>query len=245
MDSSDRQFNFIDTPRDWLNNDLFLTHMFDAASIALPYIEGLVNFSVKNALGKIQDKKLYEACIRFIEQETSHSREHIKCNDMLKENGYSFPGFVRTFKKKLTNLKTKWSALSILAIGVGLECLNTVISKTIIDERVLTHTELQIQQFWQWHMLEEIEHRSVLIDLYSHLGGGYFRRVAMLALVLWFYCFYGIKIYFGFLRIDGASFFQGMKCIFGKKSFFIKSLFKSFRSFSYHYHPDQYFGLAR
>ncbi len=233
------QFNFSNTPKNWLNNNLYISHMFDTSSIAIPYIEGLVNFSVKNVLDKIQDKQLYAACLKFIEQETSHAREHIKCNNRLNEHGYRFPSFISNFKKKLNYIRTKWSTLSIIAVGVGFECFTTIISNSVLEEKILAQPEMEIQQFWQWHMHEEIEHRSVLMDLYLHLGGGYLRRVVMLALVLGCYCYYGIKIYFGFLRVDKASFFAGLKCICGIKSFFLKSLFKTLPCFRYSYHPNQ------
>lgn len=233
-----KQFNFANTPKAWLNNNIYLSHMFDTSSIVIPYVEGLVNYSVKNSLNKIKDKQLYEACLKLIAQETYHAREHIKCNNVLNAHGYHFAFFVQTFKKKLTRIKAKWSALSVLGICVGFECFTTIISNIVIKEKILAQPEVEMQQFWQWHMFEEIEHRAVLMDLYLHLGGGYLRRVITLALVLWCYCFYGIKIYFGFLRADQASLLQGTKFIFNR-SFFLRSLFKTWRCFRYNFHPNE------
>jgi len=35
----------------------------------------------------------------------------------------------------------------------------------------------------RWHGAEEVEHRAIALDLYHHLWGGYFRRIAGIAIV--------------------------------------------------------------
>lgn len=112
------------------------------------------------------------------------------------------------------------------------------ISQIVLTDDLLKNAENDVARFWKWHMMEELEHKSVLMDLYIQMGGGYVRRVSIYTLVLIHYCYYGLKIYFTFLKVKKASRFRGLQCVFGKNSFFIKSIFRSFQYYRYQYHPD-------
>ncbi len=235
----DLQFDFCNAARPWLNNDIYLTHMFNTPSIVLPYVEGLVNFSVKNLLHTVQDKDLHEHCLNFVKQETFHSREHVKYNKVLLKNGFTFDKVIQQIRRKLQYVKYKWSPLSILAIGVGFECFTSIISITVLENNSLDKADDILKHFWLWHMMEELEHKSVLMDLYHQSGGGYFRRITIFTLVLISYCYYGWKIYSTFLKLENLSLINGLSYATRKSSFFRKSLLGALKCYRYRYHPNK------
>lgn len=235
----DLKFNFSLAATAWLNNDVYLSQMFNAPSIVLPEIECFVNYAVYHALGHIKDKTLHEHCLNFIKQEARHAKTHIQYNSTLKDAGLSCDKVVNKLKQHLQKIKKRWSLLSILAVAVGFESFTMTISKIVLEKDLLRHSEKDINQFWRWHMMEELEHKQVLIDLYLQMGGGYFRRVAIFTLVLLNYFYYGLKIYFKFLSVNKASKWKGLRCIFSKNSFFLKSVIQSLRFYHYNYHPNK------
>lgn len=234
----DLHFDFSSMNQPWIKNNPFLAHMFNAPSLGLPYMEGFVNYVAKRCMGQITDKKLLIRCLDFIQQETFHAREHVKYNQKLKEQGYSADGIIEHLKINLSHIKNRWSLLSLLAVGVGFECLTAVMSKTVIEDHVLAQADREIQQFWCWHMQEELEHRSVLFDLYRALGGGYCRRTGMYTLVIIYYCYYTLRIYLSLLKRDKAPLGRGLCFTVNKKSFFRKSIIKSLKFYRFKYHPS-------
>ncbi|WP_172622840.1 metal-dependent hydrolase [Aquicella siphonis] len=235
--SRDLTFDFSGAARPWLNQDAYLTHMFNASSLFLPYVEGFVNYAVHNAMQSVEDKKLLADCRQFIQQETLHAREHVKYNGVLGFYGFSCSDIVQSIKNKLKRIRMKWTILSVLGAAAGFECFTAIISQVVLEEGLLNQADENLKRFWRWHMTEELEHKTVLMDLYHYLGGGYFRRISILTLVLIGYCCYGMRIYFNLLRVGHLSRWKGLACICGKKSFFRKSLIQAFRCYHYRYHP--------
>lgn len=113
------------------------------------------------------------------------------------------------------------------------------ISRIVLEKNILCQSKNDITQFWRWHMMEELEHKEVLIDLYKKMGGGYFRRISVFSLVLINYFYYGLKIYFKFLSLARISKFQGLRRIFSRNSFFLQSVLESLKFYRYHYHPSK------
>lgn len=207
--------------------------------MVLPYVEGFVNFTVINVLNKVGDKNLNSACQAFLKQESLHAREHIKYNTMLNKHGYFCSEIVNSLRNKFSRMKNKWSPLSLLAVAAGFECFTSIMSKFVLEDQVLTQYNEPADRFWKWHMMEELEHKSVLMDLYNHLGGGYIRRISILSLVLYCYCYYSAKIYINLLRTDNKPVIKGLLFACRKDSFFRKSLIKSLSCYRFHFHPRQ------
>jgi predicted metal-dependent hydrolase len=235
----DYHFDFSSMAKKWLNNNLYTTHMFNSPSIGVPYIEGLVNFAVKQALPKISDKQMLEECLNFVTQETSHSREHIKYNRQLNQLGYHADNIANNIKKKLIHFKKKSSLLTVLAMAAAFENLAGAVSITVFEDNILEHADPMIKDFWEWHLMEELEHKTIVFDLYQHLGGGYLRRILIYTITMIYYCYYSLKIYLSFVKKDGGSKIKGFLFVSSRKSFFMKSLFRSLIFYKFKFHPNQ------
>jgi predicted metal-dependent hydrolase len=235
----DLNFDFSLAATAWLNNDICLTHMFNTPSIVLPQIECFVNFAVYHCLDHINDITFREQCFNFIKQESRHAKTHMQYNSILRNANYFCDEVVNKLKHKLQKIKKKWSLISILAVAVGFESFTMTISKIVLEENILGNSDNDINQFWRWHMMEELEHKQVLFDLYQQMGGGYVKRITIFTLVLINYFYWGLKIYFKFLNINKVSKLKGLKYIFSKNSFFLKSVIQSLKFYRYNYHPNK------
>jgi predicted metal-dependent hydrolase len=51
--------------------------------------------------------------------------------------------------------------------------------KFMMEPDGLGNPESPIMQMWEWHFVEELEHRNVTFDVYDHVCGGYFYRLAV------------------------------------------------------------------
>lgn len=235
----DIHFDFTQMPRFWLNGDVYVTHMFNASSVGFPAVEQFVIQAVKSYIDKIQLQELHTACLGLIKQEAMHSREHGQYNQRLIEQKYDVAFFAESLHRTLHKLKKKYSPLFILAVALGFESFTTIVCKQILEKDILLSIDNETKRFWKWHTMEELEHKSVLMDLYKYVGGGYVLRVSALTLVLLAYCYYGIRIYSNFLRHDKVSVLKGLVNLFWKNTFFVKSLLKALACYRYSYCPGK------
>lgn len=235
----DLKFDFTQSPKHWIKQDICTTHMFNTPSLFLPYMEGFVTYAVRAVLDKIHDGKLRQDCLNFIKQEMCHAREHVNYNTMLKNHGYTIPADIKKIKRQLYWLRRVCSPLSLLAIAVGFECFTTFLCKSALENQTLLNADDTMKRFWKWHMMEELEHKSILMDVYIHLGGGYLKRITAFTMVLVVYCHYALSIYRHFLKADTHSQLQGIAHALHKQSFFRKSLILALRCYSYRFHPYQ------
>lgn len=119
----DLHFDFSLAATTWLNEDFYLTQMFNAPSIALPYIESFVNFTAVSCLGKFNDIPLHVRCLDFVRQESLHAREHVKYNKILSKQGLANQEVIVKLTRKLNKIKRNGSLLSMLAVAAGLKML--------------------------------------------------------------------------------------------------------------------------
>lgn len=219
-----KQFDFTGMTSTWLKGNFYLTQMFNTASIYLPYMEGLMSYIVRRALPMVTDEKLKIDCENFIKQESYHAREHARYNMQLSHLGFEAKRASSMLRSALCKIKTQWSLMSLLAVGVSFESITLMMSHTALEEGLISEAASPMVEFWCWHMNEEIEHRSVLFDLYCHLGGGYLRRIIIHSIVTLSCCSYSLRLYLKFVRRSGYPLLKGLATVLSPRTFFVKSL---------------------
>jgi predicted metal-dependent hydrolase len=232
-------FDFSTVPHYWLKDSPEETYLFNAPSLILPAVEGMVNAAALRALPHITDEKLKHLCEQFIQEERAHAKQHAQYNQhFLKQYGF-IKKIIARFKVRLKQTRVTCSSSSLLALAVGCECFAGIISHTVLSRHVLEKGHPVMKAFWTWHMTEELQHRAVLMDVYRHLGGGYIRRICCLTVVILVYLNYGAKIYFGLLKKDNIPFWRGLQAAWGHQSFFRKSVIATLKCYGLSYHPRQ------
>ncbi|MBA9045471.1 MULTISPECIES: metal-dependent hydrolase [Streptomyces] len=181
-------FSWEDTPLHWVPGDPFTTHTINVLHLLLPAGERWFVQVYKQALPLIKDDRLREDVIGFIGQEAMHSQSHDEVLPHLREQGLDptpYTAQVDWFFEKLLGDRTlppgrarRWWLLERVALIAAIEHYTAflgdwVLGAAELDRRGADPTMLDLLR---WHGAEEVEHRSVAFDLFTHLDGSYRRR---------------------------------------------------------------------
>jgi len=195
-------FDWEKTPLHWIPGDPVGTHMINSFHIVLPEGEKWFIQCVKDATPHIKDAKLREEIKGFIGQEMVHARSHQGVLDrLLEQNGIDVskitgpagkgnaerPAQMAALKDKS---KRKWRRrlLFELAAVASIEHYTAVLGQWIMDNDNLDKAGVDptMLDLLRWHGAEEVEHRSVVFDVYQQMGGRYPLRVAAWVVSLFF-----------------------------------------------------------
>jgi uncharacterized protein len=68
----------------------------------------------------------------------------------------------------------------------GFEAFTTALSRFSFETKLLDRVKHPAaRDLFQWHLVEELEHRTVAFDVYEHVCGGYFYRLAIGLFAQW------------------------------------------------------------
>ncbi|MEO0589368.1 MAG: metal-dependent hydrolase [Pseudomonadota bacterium] len=159
---------------DWFDNDPFHTAIFNAFSISFPSGEKEFMDTVRHFEGQIKDEKLLTEVRGFYQQEGIHTREHLRYNRMLcKARGYNLEHLERPFTQLMERMRSDPRATPEvrLAATVGLEHFTAGFAEVLLKTSYLDKADPKLRELWQWHSLEEMEHKAVAFDVFQAVCG--------------------------------------------------------------------------
>ena len=141
---------------------------FAALSASFPRGEAMFVDAVKAFRDQVPPELAAE--IRdFIRQEVNHSREHIAFNRATREAGYAMEE-IDARVKSLVELTQSKPPLVQLAITCALEHFTAMFAHEFLrDPAPLATAGMGDPSLWQWHAVEEIEHKAVAYDTFLHV----------------------------------------------------------------------------
>ncbi len=170
--------NLVITPRDrrfgrgktqqrwWLGDDPIATAFYNALSITFPRGEAFFIESVR-AFRDHAPPKLAGEIAAFIKQEVMHGREHIAFNNRVTDAGYDISLLERKVTESLEMTKGRDPVLN-LAVTMVLEHYTAIMAKSFLIGNHFDKADPEVRQLWQWHAIEEIEHKGVAYDTWLH-----------------------------------------------------------------------------
>lgn len=190
-------------PKYWNDNSPFKTHFLNALSITLPDCEKFFIETVKPHIKKIDDPVLLLNTKEFVKQESHHRLAHKLYNDWLIEQGLPVNQLQNSTNKMWNFVRKHLNNNAQLALTICVEHITVVYASVFLScHSILENMHPQFRQIWQWHAVEEIEHKAVTMDIWNTTSGSLFlRRLAML-LVLPTYMWYVGKNTIVFLHAD-------------------------------------------
>jgi uncharacterized protein len=141
---------------------------YAALSAAFPHGEAFFVRSVAQ-FSKQVPPELKTEVDAFVRQEALHSREHVTFNIAIGEAGMPIEAMIARSTKQLMGAETR-GPLNRLATTVALEHFTSIFAEKVLsDPRHLAHYSGEDLALWQWHAVEEIEHKAVAMDVFNHM----------------------------------------------------------------------------
>lgn len=160
--------------QDWFDGHPFKTAWFNAMSMTFPLGEKFFIDSVRHFADEIDDPKL-EAEIRgFCGQEGFHRREHERYNRALCGlRGYDYAYLEGRLAKNIARGKKLMSPLEQLAVTAALEHITAILAESSLadDSPMAQVRDPAMRALWDWHAVEEMEHKAVAFDVFRAVGG--------------------------------------------------------------------------
>lgn len=168
-----RRFNLREPlSRDWHGGRAFHTAFFNALSLSFPSGEKFFVDSVKHYLPRIDDPKLKRDAAAFVQQEYVHRREHHRYNQMLAEmRGFELETLESLYNREIERANRE-PPIARLAATVVLEHITAMFAAgSMRNSRWMDGAHPAMADLWQWHAIEETEHKSVAYDVFLAIGG--------------------------------------------------------------------------
>lgn len=151
----------------WLGGDRVATAVFNALSLTFPDGERMFMESVRHFKPMLEGELLAEANA-FIAQEAIHTREHVAMNKALDPAHYPL-ATIRAHIQKNMDIAKGLGPVGELAATIALEHFTALLGNFILGgaDGMLDGAPEDMRRLWQWHALEETEHKAVAFDVFN------------------------------------------------------------------------------
>jgi predicted metal-dependent hydrolase len=189
------RFDWSNTPLHWVPDDPFATHLWNVLHLLLPIGERQFINAVNEAAPLVDDPDLKAAIKPFVQQESWHAWAHQVVLDHLAEQGIDTKPYIDKFQKFTSAGGNqhqgwpmplqRWWLYRRLADVAALEHFTAVLGQWMIQNRGLDYagTDPVMLDLLRWHGAEEVEHRSLVFDVYQNVCGNYPQRALSMLLV--------------------------------------------------------------
>lgn len=213
-------------PLYWFDGDPFPTHFMNALSSVFPDGEAFFVRSVQQVRDRIEDPELRSAIQAFAAQEGQHSRQHDLHLKLLQSQGYSGIARINNIMRKFLEWAVPRFPRLCLASTAALEHLTAILARRLLSdpERWTGRMDPRMAPLWQWHALEEAEHKAVAYDVLMQVAPSFGLRCGALASSTVGLCFEMLARAAYMLWKDGlffrlSSWTSGWRFLFGDHGF--------------------------
>lgn len=157
----------------WNGHGTHWTHFLNTLSIFFPAGERFFIQSIRNYRDQVTSPELKKAVAAFIGQEAFHTREHEEYNEAMAQARLNTDKMEKTVEELLDYVQRTLPKPAQLAVTVALEHLTAMLAELVLvdDYFMPTGTEERFHALWQWHAMEETEHKGVAYDVYETVIG--------------------------------------------------------------------------
>jgi predicted metal-dependent hydrolase len=149
----------------WHGGDPVATAYFNALSASFPQGETFFIDAVRRYWDRTEGK-LQQQIEAFIQQEAAHTREHVAFNRLIKAAGYDTSTMDAETRRRLDIARSRHPVVQ-LAITVALEHFTAIMAHSLLTEKdPLPGAPAEVLRLWQWHAIEEVEHKAVAFDTF-------------------------------------------------------------------------------
>jgi hypothetical protein len=230
----------------WLNGDIVGSAVYNALSLTFPDGERMFMDAVRHYKDRVSGPLLEEANA-FITQEAIHTREHVALNKMMDPAHYPLER-IRAHIREQTAIAERMGPMTMLGATISLEHFTAMLGDSLLrDPNMLDGAPEDARRLWQWHAMEETEHKAVAFDVFQVVTKDwpgwrrYMARVHAMALVSLRFTMHLTYYASLLLAADGMSrrraTFNVLWYLFGKPAFFRKGLRGYWHWYKPGFHP--------
>lgn len=230
----------------WLGGSPFKTHFLNSLTLIFPTGEKYFIRSVKKVLNKVKSKTLIKQAHQFIKQEAQHSHEHEKFFKVLERQGYEISSLIKILDNLVTkNFEPFFSEEYNIAITSGLEHITSLLAEISLEENFLKEAPQKLQDLFNWHAAEEIEHRAVAFDVLNEVDPKYDKRlIGILISYLFMSTYAGVAtihlLHQDKLLLKKETIKDFTSMFFTDEKLFFKAISIFFRYLNPDFHPDKH-----
>lgn len=175
------RFPYPDSLKAWWNPARpEFSHIVNAASLAMPFLEPYLIETMRKAKERIADPRLQQEVDLYIGQESTHFRQHQQFNKRLADLGYkTVPALEAKLKADYDAFARTRSFTFNIAYAEGFEAMALTIGHMLVEDRefLFAGADPAVSSLVLWHFVEEIEHKCVTYDVFKALDGRYAWRI--------------------------------------------------------------------
>ena len=168
-----------------------LSFAVDGVSLLMPYAEPYFVRTVRSALDGL-DPALRATASEFCAQEARHHGEHRRFNDRITDGRPGIARLERWIDRTYGRLERHRSSRFSLAFAAASETIAFSIARWADrhHHELFDDVEPTTVRLFQWHLAEEVEHKSVAFDVYAAVDGSRWRHavaaLATFSILAWF-----------------------------------------------------------
>jgi len=245
IEPRDQHFHFEATRVDWHGGSLVRSIIYNALSVMFPVGEKFFMDSVKHYRKDIDDPILLEQIKGFLVQEAMHTREHVRYNTQLDEQGFSATECHNWLKKVNDKYSPRASSFGRLVLTAAQEHITAMLADQLTSNpQYLDGADEQYRKVWLWHSIEEAEHKGVAFDTMFSVAktNSYARRtitmlVGVILFNLLFFKFFSTMMKDKGLHRSPKAWGEAAWYLFGKPGFFRRMFLPTLAYFRPGFHP--------
>ncbi len=155
-------------------------------SLLLPYLEPYLIRTMRAAKKHVTDAALARDLESFNAQEGQHYRQHVRFNEAIRfHNRDRLEELEQELEADYRRFTETKSLRFNLAYAEGFEAFTCALARFSLEMRSFERMRPAVGDLFAWHLVEEVEHRRVAFDVYEHVCGGYFYRLAVGLFAQW------------------------------------------------------------
>jgi uncharacterized protein len=182
-----------------------LSYALVALSLSLPHVEPYLIRTMNRAKQQITDPALLESIALFNAQEGQHFRLHTRFNKAVAERCPAAMALEEELAQDYQRFGATRSLQWNLAYAEGFEAFTGALAQFLFDDQTLRDAQPDTRDLFEWHVLEELEHRCVAFDVYEQLYDDYPYRLAVGLYGQWHLCRFIVRVANAMLEHDRAN----------------------------------------
>ena len=155
-----------------------LSNVIVALSLLMPYVEPYLIRTMRLALPRVSSREVAADMRSFCAQEGQHYRQHARFNEALRlTKSATLLALEAEVASDYARFTSSRSLRFNLAYAEGFEAFTSAFALYCFEVQFGQRMRDEVRELFEWHLMEELEHRTVTFDAYQQVSGSYLYRL--------------------------------------------------------------------